>query len=116
MNFLIEIRHIESGLAKAFHTMEDIAVFLADKVHEEWEGWRHLGELPTVPAPEVAAEPVAESQDGRSPLADALRSGLVTQEGDTLHFHRTEIAQTEVAVVDPAADAKPAADADTIGT
>lgn len=57
MNFPIEIRHIESGLAHVFHSLQEVADFLVDKAHEEWEGFRHLG-----PLPEPSAEAVAAAQ------------------------------------------------------
>lgn len=71
MNFMIEIRHIESGLAKVFHTVEELAAHLAANVKEEWEGWTHLRLHPAlaaldepVPDTQVPTQGNSEPQDG----------------------------------------------------
>lgn len=45
MNFPIELRHIETGLAKVFNSVKEAAEFLGQRAHEEWEGWHPLKEL-----------------------------------------------------------------------
>lgn len=67
MNFMIEIRHIESGLAKVFHTVEELAAHLAANVKEEWEGWTHLRLHPALAAldePAAAAPAPAPAATG----------------------------------------------------
>jgi hypothetical protein len=60
VNFPIEIRHIETGLAKVFHSLQEVADFLVGKVHDEWEGFQHLGPLPE---PSAAAAAAAQQED-----------------------------------------------------
>lgn len=57
MNFPIEIRHIETGLAKVFSSVEDLAAHLATHVKDEWEGWQALRLHPALQA--LDAQPAA---------------------------------------------------------
>lgn len=74
MNFLIEIRHGETGLATTFPDAAALGAFLAHRECQDWEGWENLQELPEFKDAfaKAAADPVGQRHLIDDQIASAL--------------------------------------------